>query len=102
MSNIASAAELIRKGGTLLADPCEVCKGVQIKFKDGILCINCGKKTETEKIVEKTEPKEVIKRKINECILHLNGEDDINKQLDITKLIISYITILDKIKDLEI
>lgn len=100
MSNIASAAELIRKGGTLLADPCEVCKGIQIKFKDGILCINCGKKI--EKIVEKTEPKEVIKRKINECISLLNGEDDINKQLDITKLIISYITILDKIKDLEI
>ena len=43
-SNIKSAADLLLKGGTLLSDSCAKCKGVQVRYKDETICVNCGRK----------------------------------------------------------
>jgi uncharacterized Zn finger protein (UPF0148 family) len=43
-SNIKSAADLILKGGTLLSNSCENCGGVQVRFKENIVCVSCGRK----------------------------------------------------------
>jgi len=42
-NNIKNAANLLLKGGTLLSNPCDNCKGVQIRFKENIVCVNCGR-----------------------------------------------------------
>jgi uncharacterized Zn finger protein (UPF0148 family) len=41
-ANLKEAASLLTKGGTLITDPCDLCKGVQVKYHDKIICINCG------------------------------------------------------------
>jgi uncharacterized Zn finger protein (UPF0148 family) len=43
-NNIKNAADLLLKGGTLLSTSCDNCGGVQIRFKDNIVCVNCGRK----------------------------------------------------------
>jgi UPF0148 protein len=105
---LSLAAELLRKGGTLLSEPCEACNGVQVKFEDKIICVNCGKKIEEhEEEDKKDEVKQVsdelnlydvIIKKINELIPILTNEKEITRQLDIAKLINSYLEILAKIK----
>lgn len=40
--NLKEAASLLTKGGTLINDPCNLCSGVQVKFRDKVICINCG------------------------------------------------------------
>src|SRR5919108_959712 len=42
LSAIKNAAELLTKGALLLNEACPKCRGVQVKFKDVIRCINCG------------------------------------------------------------
>jgi uncharacterized Zn finger protein (UPF0148 family) len=43
-NNIKSAADLLLKGGTLLSNSCENCGGVQVRFKEYIICASCGRK----------------------------------------------------------
>jgi uncharacterized Zn finger protein (UPF0148 family) len=40
-SKFRNAAGLLLKGGSLISESCLICSGVQIRFKDKILCINC-------------------------------------------------------------
>jgi uncharacterized Zn finger protein (UPF0148 family) len=42
--NIKSAADLLLKGGTLLSNSCENCGGIQVRFKENIVCVSCGRK----------------------------------------------------------
>lgn len=41
-ANLKEAASLLTRGGTLINDPCGLCNGVQVKYRDRIICINCG------------------------------------------------------------
>jgi uncharacterized Zn finger protein (UPF0148 family) len=41
-ANLKEAASLLTRGGTLINDPCDLCNGVQVKYRDKIICINCG------------------------------------------------------------
>ena len=43
-NNIKNAADLLLKGGTLLSSSCDNCGGVQIRIKENIVCVNCGRK----------------------------------------------------------
>jgi uncharacterized Zn finger protein (UPF0148 family) len=40
--DIKDAGALLLKGGSLISEQCSKCKGVQIKFRENIICINCG------------------------------------------------------------
>lgn len=104
---LSLAAEMLRKGGTLLSEPCEACNGVQVKFEDHIICVNCNRKIkadvdkeQTEHIEERSMPDlySVITQKVNELIPILINEREITRQLDIAKLLNSYLEILAKIK----
>jgi uncharacterized Zn finger protein (UPF0148 family) len=55
--NIKSAADLLLKGGTLLSNSCENCGGVQVRFKENILCINCGRKIKELNVTQIEEEK---------------------------------------------
>ena len=48
-ADIKKAAALLLKGGSLISEPCTECGGVQVKFKDSIICVNCRKKRSIEK-----------------------------------------------------
>ena len=41
-SAIKNAAELLTRGASLINEGCPKCRGVQVKFKEIITCINCG------------------------------------------------------------
>ena len=41
-SAIKNAAELLTRGASLINEACPKCRGVQVKFKEIITCINCG------------------------------------------------------------
>jgi UPF0148 protein len=43
-SDIKNAAALLLKGGSLISEPCAECGGVQVKFKESIICVNCRNK----------------------------------------------------------
>lgn len=61
-SNIKSAADLLLKGGTLLSDSCAKCGGVQVRYKEEILCVSCGRKikesTNNDVVTQQIEDKE--------------------------------------------
>lgn len=60
--NIKSAADLLLKGGTLLSSSCENCGGVQVRFKENIICANCGRKIKELNVTQIEEEKK--KKKI--------------------------------------
>jgi UPF0148 protein len=43
-ADIKNAAALLLKGGSLISEPCSECGGVQVKFKENIICVNCRSK----------------------------------------------------------
>jgi uncharacterized Zn finger protein (UPF0148 family) len=59
-NNIKSAADLLLKGGTLLSNSCENCGGVQVRFKENIICASCGRKI---KEINRKEIEEEKKKK---------------------------------------
>ena len=49
-SKLKEAASLLTKGGTLINEACELCNGVQVRFRNNVTCINCGnEKSQLEK-----------------------------------------------------
>ncbi len=109
---LTTAAELLRKGGTLIEEPCSACKGVQVKYAGKIVCVSCGRE-----ITEAPQPKEeaaaeskaeapaevigelrkTVTAKISELLPILRSERDLEKQRELTKLLIGYLEILEKI-----
>ena len=47
-ADIKNAAALLLKGGSLISEPCSECGGVQVKFKENIICVNCRNKHTTK------------------------------------------------------
>jgi uncharacterized Zn finger protein (UPF0148 family) len=41
-AKLKEAASLLTKGGTLINEPCDLCNGVQVRFRNKVTCINCG------------------------------------------------------------
>jgi uncharacterized Zn finger protein (UPF0148 family) len=41
-AKLKEAASLLTKGGTLISEPCDLCSGVQVRFRNKVTCINCG------------------------------------------------------------
>ena len=105
---MTAAAELLRKGGTLVTEACSTCGGVQVKYSGKIVCVNCGKEEEI-KVEAKVEAKpaaapevvndlrNTILAKINELLPALKSESDIDKQSELAKLLIRYLEVLEKI-----
>jgi UPF0148 protein len=48
-SDIKNAAALLLKGGSLISEPCSECGGVQVRFKENIICVNCRNKQSISK-----------------------------------------------------
>ncbi len=100
------AAEMLLKGGTLLAERCPYCKGVRV-IKDGYaLCVSCGREPEKKGIskenpAEKTESTlvETLQKKMKTLSEELEQEDDSKRQQEILKSINLLMDTMEKIKN---
>ncbi len=121
--DLKSAADSLTKGGILIRDPCDVCNGVQIKFKDQLRCVNCGKIAYEHQptiisTLDKTGDSEEItgdahsdrhfslklqniavtsiERRILELTSDIKNDNSIFDELSKARLIDTYLSILDR------
>src|SRR5215467_669646 len=113
-SKLKDAASLLLKGATLLNDPCPTCRGVQVRFQNKNICINCSdagtqathresnfNNQKAKMITDKNLAKSVIQEKIMLLVQQLRDENDISSQRIKAELIELYLRILEKAGTLE-
>lgn len=117
-SAIKNAAELLTRGASLINEGCPKCRGVQVKFKEIITCINCGNRqkafnnlssidSKQNSIVEdsKRVPLELIETKVSYKIVKLinildDDIEDISDQKKKADLLELYLRIIEKTRQL--
>lgn len=119
VSRIKTGASLLAKGGTLTNEPCPRCKGVQVRLRDKITCINCGNEEVSTDVVAHLQPERerenttpaqrsaaltsaasMIEEKIALLASEIRREDDISIQRQKAELLERYLGILQKAKSL--
>ena len=80
--NIKSAADLLLKGGTLLSNSCENCGGVQVSFKENIVCVSCGRKVK-EISVTQMEEEQKKKNPSNNNNNNNNSDSGLSKEMKV-------------------
>lgn len=117
--SIKGGAELLLKGASLLKEPCEICNGVQLDYKNKIICVNCNKEIQKSnesknlkkenKIENRFEQNDTLERKtfqasidflqikIINSIEKLKIDDDYFIQKTRLDLIESYLRILKEL-----
>jgi UPF0148 protein len=125
--SMKNAADLLMKGASLIRDPCDVCRGVQVRTKDKSICVSCGNEKNISKpVISNTSTPEsstsesiavnksefvqtrlqAVRHLIEEKILMLSKEikydDDIEIQTRKADLIETYLRILEKVRQLSI
>jgi uncharacterized Zn finger protein (UPF0148 family) len=121
-SDMKDAVSYLLRGGSLLSAPCAKCSGVQIKYKDEIICINCGKQESVDEITAKPTSEhqvsnagdqfhddpsfsshtfeEKIGERIAEQFKILKSEpNDINNEKQRIELIGMYLDLLDRLRN---
>lgn len=109
---LKDAASLLLKGATLLNDPCPSCTGVQVRFENKNICVNCcslpAARTQTTQresnfnnqkakmITDKDLARSVIQEKIMLLVQQLRDENDISSQKIKAELIELYLRIFEK------
>jgi uncharacterized Zn finger protein (UPF0148 family) len=117
-SAIKNAAELLTRGASLINEGCPKCRGVQVKFKEIITCINCGNQqkvfnnvssiySKQHSIVEDSKglPLELIENRITYKIIKLiniidDDNEDISDQKKKADLLELYLRIIEKTRQL--
>ena len=119
-SAIKNAAELLTRGASLINEGCPKCRGVQVKFKEIITCINCGNQqnvlnnvssidSKQQSTVEdsKRVPVEAIENKVTYKIMKLinildeDNNEDISDQKKKAELLELYLRIIEKTRQLK-
>ena len=119
VSRIKTGASLLANGGTLTSEPCPRCKGVQVRLRDKITCINCGNEVNTDVVAAHLQPERerenatlaqksavltsaasMIEEKIGILASEIRREDDISIQMQKAELLERYLGILEKAKSL--
>ena len=121
--DIKDAGALLLKGGSLISEQCNKCKGVQIKFRENIICINCGNEQNISQeevlsdipdnqketaSIDKTKPAikglepslDIFEKKILILSDEIRREQDIATQKLKAELIEIYLRLIEKIKGL--
>jgi len=121
-SDMKDAVSFLLRGGSLLSAPCAICNGVQIKYKNEIICINCRKqqsaneiaaKAASEQQVSKAEDQfpdnpsssahtfvaEIEERIAEQFKLMKSESSDLNNERQRIELIGMYFDLLDRLKN---
>ena len=96
------------KGGCLISESCPDCSGVQIKFKDDTICVNCGKsRSVNNELRTKSDPsgiqqdeiefsrpmtdlskiEKMVVNRIGHLMVDLNSQNDLLNETQIAELI---------------
>ena len=113
MNKRENPSDLLLRGGTLIAKPCDKCHGVQIKYMSKIICANCGNETKLGKIDSfesdydqqtQTDPnkldidlKEKIQKRINELVSNIGYDKTLSEEAQRIKIIKLYYSLMRKI-----
>lgn len=120
-SHFHDAANLLLKGGCLIGESCPDCSGVQIKFKDDTICVNCGKsRSVNNELKTKSDPsgikqdekqfslpmtdlskiEKMVVNRIGHLMMNLNSQNDLQNETQAADLIETYVRIIKKIRNL--
>ena len=109
--NLKHGAEFLLKGGTLLAEPCEKCNGIQVKKNNEISCIICQNTTTVEeprptKDIDRTGQsdftmREKIGKRLTELIMSIGSDKNFEEEEQRLRVIDAYIKVLEKMKFLK-
>ena len=119
-SAIKNAAELLTRGASLMNEACPKCRGVQVKFKEVITCINCGHEQKSSKDVSSIHSKqrsifesngeskssqlELIEDKVTDKIVKLISmldDEDLSEEKKKADLLELYLRIIEKTRQLK-
>ena len=120
--HIHDAATLLLRGGCLIGESCPDCSGVQIKFKDDTICVNCGKSRSVNNesrtksgppSIQQVENKSsrpmtdlskienMVINRIGHLMTDLNSQNDLLNETRVADLIEKYLRIYKKIRALD-
>ena len=108
--NLKNATESLLSGGTLLAESCKKCSGVQIKKNDVITCIICGNITNVQdsrtksldrKIQSDFDMSEKIRERLLELIMSIGSDKNLEEEEQRLRVIDYYLKLLEKIRFLK-
>jgi len=110
--NIKKMAEFLKNGNTMLDITCPQCSSPLFKLKNNdIFCVNCQKrvvilKNELDvvsfnKSTILSEIDELLHQKIAAVSALLKNEPDLDQQASLLKLLYSYLSSLEKLKNLQ-
>lgn len=97
------AVELVRKGGTMLGEPCSKCGGVRVSYHGKVYCtghddLSGAIPTETVPVdTVITNLRDVLLLKLNEMATMLHQETDSAKQEQLASLITKYYDLLERL-----
>lgn len=93
----------MRRGATLLMEPCKKCGGLQFQYQGNISCLNCDDlsaastaQTVTEHTEHDASLSSLVKVKLNKATILLKNEEELDRQSKLADLIIKYLEILSK------
>jgi len=97
------AVELVRKGGTMLGEPCSKCGGVRVSYHGKVYCT--GHEDLSVVVPAETVPadtimanlKDVLLLKLNETATLLRQEVDSANQEQLVSLLTKYYDLLEKL-----
>ena len=96
------AVELVRRGATMLAEPCQQCGGIQVRYHGKTYCTNhedlsqllVAQPVSYESVV--ASMRELLLSKLNESVALLEKEKDAVKQDQLVSLMAKYFDLLQK------
>ena len=97
--------ELMRRGAVMLKESCDVCNGVQVRFRGRVYCTNHDdlNRAIAAREVSFGEVSEALKNmtltKLKENIAILEQENEVSKQDALVSLIIKYVELLGKLPE---
>jgi len=97
------AAELVRKGGAILGEPCQRCGGIQVRYRGKVYCTSHEdlsgvlKAEEVSYDTVMARTREVLVTKLNEAASLLEGEKDPTAQDRLVTLMGKYFELLQKL-----
>lgn len=99
---LASAIDLMRKGATLVKEPCPRCGGIQVKYKERMYCVTEDDLSGIGRVETVTAGeavanlRDLVLTKIQEATETLHGEKDVQRQAALASLLLKYLDIVEK------
>jgi len=97
------AAELVRKGGTIMAEPCQKCGGIQVRYRGKVYCTSHDDLSPVLKAegvsfdTVVSRMRETLVTKLNEATSQLETEKDPAAQERLVSLMSKYFELLQKL-----